>query len=87
MAAAFPQIPATVSLDGEALTAPAVSPGLWVPVAHGSDMRRGGGVCKFIPVSGGDDFGCQEDARHSSCVTALAGVKGCSGMGGWFMGS
>lgn len=49
MAAASPRIPATVSLDGEALTVPVVSLG-----ALGSDMGGGGDICKIILVSGGD---------------------------------
>lgn len=59
------QIPVIVNLDGEALTAPAVSLGFWGSVVHSSDIGRGGGMCKFIHVTGGDDFGCQEDARYS----------------------
>lgn len=57
MAAASLLIPATVSLDGEALTAPAVSLG-----ALGYDMGGGGGICKIILASGGDDLGCQKEA-------------------------
>lgn len=40
--------------------------GVWGgSVVHSSDIGRGGGMCKFIHVTGGDDFGCQEDAGYS----------------------